>query len=218
MSTFLRFFPARKRPSRAFTLIELLTVIAVIGVLVAILFPVATRVRALGGSTRCLSDLRQIGAALLLYANEIRGRLPSTSHDRAPDGTSRSWTHTLASYLGANFLGRCPSAPDHPAKITYGWNDLLVTAAGEGIAFTACRTPAATLAAAELSLDELSEHLHFSGAARGRVTSALFRSQVNVECHGSGANYLFVDAHVQRVSWADAQVRLTGSNSPFVQP
>ena len=78
--------------------------------------------------------------------------------------------------------------------------------------------PASTLVAAELAAGQLTEHLHFSGAARGRVTPAFLRSQVNVECHGSGANYLFVDAHVRRLSWADVQRRLATANSPFVQP
>ena len=209
----------RSRPTRAgFTLIELLTTIAIVAVLAALTFAATHAVREKGRALKCASDLRQIGAAAHLYMGENRGRLPSSSHLRAEDGSSLSWTHTLAPYLGVNFLGRCPSVPNHPAKITYGWNDLLTEADGAGIPFNTCRTPSFTLAAAELALEQSAEHFHFQGAARGRVTSAMFKSFVNVECHRTGANYLFVDGHVQRLSWPEVQGRLALANGTFLQP
>ncbi len=85
--------------------------------------------------------------------------------------------------------------PDHPAGISYGWNDLLTGPNGAGFLFSSCRHPSATLVAGELALAQLAEPFHFAGASRGRVTNALFQSFVNVECHGAGANYLFVDGH-----------------------
>lgn len=201
-----------------FTLVELLAAIAIIGVLAAILLPAVAHVRAKGRATTCLSNLRQIGTATHLYIAENPNRLPSSSHQRAPDGTLLSWTHTLARYLGPAFLGRCPSVPEHPARITYGWNDLLTETDGQGIPFGSCRTPAATLVVAELAPTQTAEHLHFQGAARGRVTLAMFQSFVNVECHGARANYLFVDGHVATLAWADVQRRLAEPASPLVQP
>src|SRR5258705_80310 len=64
------------RERRAFTLIELLTVIAIIGILVAILFPVRVRVRAAADSAQCLSQLAQIGTAIGGYTNDHDGTLP----------------------------------------------------------------------------------------------------------------------------------------------
>jgi prepilin-type N-terminal cleavage/methylation domain-containing protein/prepilin-type processing-associated H-X9-DG protein len=64
--------PTRRR---AFTLIELLTVMAISGVLAGILFPVLSSVRAKAGNARCVSNLRQIGVAFQLYAGDNRGRL-----------------------------------------------------------------------------------------------------------------------------------------------
>ncbi|MBC8010279.1 MAG: prepilin-type N-terminal cleavage/methylation domain-containing protein [Burkholderiales bacterium] len=210
----------RCEPARptAFTLIELLTAIAIIGILAAILFPVAARVRASGQTTRCLSNLRQFGAAIHLHAGENQGRLPSSSHQRAPDGTSLSWTHTLTTYLGPDFIGRCPSVPDHPARVSYALNDLLTLADGTGLPLTQVRQPAATLLIGELALDASSEHFHFAGASRGRVTNALFQSSVNVQCHGAGANYLFSDAHVATLSWPEIQRRLAPANPVFLNP
>jgi prepilin-type N-terminal cleavage/methylation domain-containing protein len=59
-----------------FTLIELLVVIGIVGVLIAILVPALRKARLSAGQTVCASNLRQMGAALTMYVNENRGRLP----------------------------------------------------------------------------------------------------------------------------------------------
>src|SRR5256714_13359393 len=66
----------RRRPS-GFTLIELLVVIAIISVLAAILFPVFAKARASARKTAGLSNLKQIGAALLMYTADYDGDLPN---------------------------------------------------------------------------------------------------------------------------------------------
>ena len=60
----------------AFTLIELLVVIAIIAILASILIPVMGRVREQGDSTKCLHNLRQIGAAIVSYSSDNDDRLP----------------------------------------------------------------------------------------------------------------------------------------------
>jgi len=55
---------------RAFTLIELLVVIAIIAILAAILFPVFARAREQARKTTCLSNLKQIGTAALMYVQD----------------------------------------------------------------------------------------------------------------------------------------------------
>lgn len=204
------------RSLRAFTLVELLTVIAVIGVLASILVPVVGAVRNKARSAQCLSNMRQVGAASLLHIHERQGRLPSISH-LSRDGVSFSWTTTLRSYVGPDFIGRCPARADHVSEVTYGWNDLLVTSSGEGLPFGSCRTPSATLMLAEVPDDYTAEHIHFSGAARG-VTAAFFRANVRVDVHASASNYLFVDGHVASLGWPEIQRRLAGSRSLLVYP
>jgi general secretion pathway protein G len=61
---------------RAFTLIELLVVIAIIALLAAILFPVFAQVRGKARQTVCLSNLRQLGLGVLMYAQDYDGLYP----------------------------------------------------------------------------------------------------------------------------------------------
>ncbi len=70
---------------RGFTLIELLVVIAIIAILAAILFPVFARAREKARQTSCLSNLKQIGLGLLMYAQDYDEVLPRSAQYTAPD-------------------------------------------------------------------------------------------------------------------------------------
>ncbi len=60
----------------AFTLIELLVVISIVAVLVAMVLPALVSAREAGRRAGCLSNLRQIGIALINYANDYDGKIP----------------------------------------------------------------------------------------------------------------------------------------------
>src|SRR5690625_1509309 len=71
----------KKQPKQAFTLIELLTVIAIIGILASILIPTVGKVREQARRTVDGNNIRQIGQAALIYANDNREQLPQSNLD-----------------------------------------------------------------------------------------------------------------------------------------
>jgi prepilin-type N-terminal cleavage/methylation domain-containing protein len=74
---------------KAFTLIELLVVIAIIAILAAILFPVFAQAKAAAKGSADLSNTKQMGLALLMYAND--------NEDYYPFAMDAAWQHTWAS-------------------------------------------------------------------------------------------------------------------------
>ena len=103
-----------KRSDRGFTLIELLVVIAIIAILAAILFPVFARAKESARRTKCLSNLRQLGTALSMYANDNKDRYPPTEVQNWPfgdwnDGRATLGPRALTAYIKEDKVFFCPA-------------------------------------------------------------------------------------------------------------
>ncbi|CAG1004464.1 hypothetical protein PHYC_03144 [Phycisphaerales bacterium] len=88
--------------NRAFTLIELLVVIAVTALLIGILLPALGAARKTARQTRCLSNIRSLGMAQLMYSDTYKGYLADVGlpHGGIGDPT-KSFIFTLSEYIGS---------------------------------------------------------------------------------------------------------------------
>jgi prepilin-type N-terminal cleavage/methylation domain-containing protein/prepilin-type processing-associated H-X9-DG protein len=89
---------------RAFTLIELLVVIAIIAILASILFPVFAQAKEKARQTTCLSNLKQLGLAALMYSQDYDETMPTVQT------STLRWPQLLAPYIKSRGFVLCPSA------------------------------------------------------------------------------------------------------------
>jgi len=75
----------------AFTLVELLVVIGIIALLISILLPSLARAKEQANAVKCLSNVRSIGSAMLMYANENKQRLPFSGSRGTPYAEDWIW-------------------------------------------------------------------------------------------------------------------------------
>ncbi len=99
-------YPARRSPkpaNAAFSLVELLVVIAVIGILSALLLPALVRAQSKGQGMSCMNHLRQLAIATQLYADDAGGRLPynlgaADIKNTVRYGGFRNWANDVMSW------------------------------------------------------------------------------------------------------------------------
>ena len=124
---------SRTKIGRAFTLVELLVVLASIAILVALLLPALSRAKESARATACLGNLHQVGVALQIYVSDNNNKMPFM-RDVVPDpavvatNTFPTIDKVLATPLGNKNVLHCPSDLAHIFEITgssYGWNSLV---------------------------------------------------------------------------------------------
>lgn len=205
-----RTWPAK--PRHGFTLIEILVVIAIIGLLAAILFPVFGRARENARRSSCQSNLKQISLAWTQYLQDNDERVTPVVAGTSINGqTPHNWQESLEPYCKSEQIWKCPSAQRNLAgdvirSITYTYNGFLGL---NGRKLSIVPAPAHTPVFQEANgTNSAGAYFIFIGTANSNANG--YRPQGNPllwndlseamafpSRHFEGSNYAFVDGHVK---------------------
>lgn len=194
-------------PLRAFTLIELLVVMAIIALLAGMLLPALSRGKESARATQCLNQMRQIGMAVRLYAEDHGDEFPRSQHSAFANG-QLPWERSLAPFLSSTTIlwtnlmegvYHCPSdRRPAPWSFSYGLNVYFELGPNDdyvGKPQTWRRTvqvprPSVTILFAEnnSTTDHIMPNFWVSPADTADVAKRR---------HGRRSNYIFADGHAE---------------------
>ena len=193
--------------NKGFTLIELLVVIAIIAILAAILFPVFAKARAKARQASCQSNLKQIGLAWAMYAQDYDGVLTFLW----PSPSWSSYILRAEPYIKNAQLWQCPGNTDTACACGYGggtgdasyrpasymYNMWLTTGESyanlDGKKVDGIEAPAQTI----MMFDGRRSILHYTAWARGDGNGSRACDPSVANVHNETANCLYVDGHVK---------------------
>ncbi len=196
---------------QAFSLVELIVVVSIIGILAALLFPALEKSLAAADQAKCVTIMRQLAASVLLATAE-RGEFPRSSHSAFAHG-ERGWSRVILSMMGEDpemsndkwaatqaRLFRCPADKKRKTGQSYGLNVYFELDPSfdeyEGSPLQ-WRRPAAvpnssqTILLAEVggNSDHVMAHFWTPGVESGYDCAH--------DRHKGKSNYAFVDGHVE---------------------
>jgi len=182
----------------AFTLVEMLVVVAIILLLSAMLFPTFEVALKKAEAASCLSNMRNLGFAARIYADDYDDAIVPAM--LCGDTSTRvCWDVTIQAYVNNEGLFLCPT-DEYPRELrgvcclphSYGINLELAEVGGytgSSLRLDGLNDPIGTVLFCEINGQRYSTHgVRYSQDGLARVA---------IERHGSGANYTFADGHTK---------------------
>ena len=196
---------------KGFTLIELLVVIAIIAILAAILFPVFSRARAKARQASCQSNLKQLGLAFEMYAQDYDETLPLWGYggggdEAGPAQGFYTWDTVLYSYMRNQQILLCGDNPYDRNARSYAMTRYTGDPMGNQ---TPCYigdvpAPAATVVLSEkgkygigIKADSATEHFMQGWGSMFSGQNWRTNPEYGRMFHNNGKNFLFLDGHVK---------------------
>jgi prepilin-type N-terminal cleavage/methylation domain-containing protein/prepilin-type processing-associated H-X9-DG protein len=208
--------PAIRRRDAAFTLIELLVVIAIIAILAAILFPVFAQAREAARKASCLSNLKQLGIGMTMYASDYDDQAVPWNlvlggkdlHDQY--GVSLCWDRLIQPYVKSNAVLACPSDSGSPRVVLPG-HGLVVRSytypGNMGGGWCPWTPPRAIASITQPSLTVMLIERDNCGAPPGKGEWEWCAVNDNASeiawRHQLHSNVLYADGHVKPVPWVN---------------
>jgi prepilin-type N-terminal cleavage/methylation domain-containing protein/prepilin-type processing-associated H-X9-DG protein len=210
--------PIMGKNRSAFSLVELLVAMGVVAVLAVLGITGIQNLSEDAKASQCLNNLRQIGLASLTCSAENGGLLPQPTHYY---DSSKWWTRILVKEYG--LTGKSFLSPfDRTSRSqSYAINDFITVnpPGAPGADFSRLQNvpmPSETLYAGVLNAYQgNSDHFHFGEYG---YDAGSFQGEVWVELYRHAGNYLFVDGHVESLTWSAVKTELAHSGSKFVRP
>ncbi len=185
-------------PRSAFTLVEMIVVMAIILLLSAMLFPVLETALGKAEGSSCISNLRSLGMASRMYCDDYDERIVPAMLPH-PLNRQICWDMTLQTYLNNLGLLLCPT-DEYPRQVpgtlcaphSYGINLELAEVGGymgSSLTLSGIEDPVGTILFCELAGQRFCTH--------GVNHDDTGLERVAIDRHGNGSHYTFVDGHTK---------------------
>lgn len=182
----------------AFTLVEMLVVIAIVAILAALLLPALVAAREKGRQTHCKSNLHQCGLALEMYRCDYGEYYPCVHGGTyaAPEPPEKEWWEFLVSYQvrRCHLLCRSDRFCNHTDIESYIFNGMYAF----GVKQPILRRPDLKIVVSERGDNETA--LAHAGYPSWKAVAA-WEESLHKTRHGTISNYLFADGRVVGMQW-----------------